>query len=130
MKEKKYTWKSEGQTERVPRKKLYLGQVDDYFKSNPDVQEVVVRSRKLFFSLTREQWHISLERKKRRKEKMSAIIDKYLNKFFSRKLLVWLTATGLMFVSGLDSEIWAQISLVYIGSQSAVDIVKALKTTE
>jgi len=53
-----------------------------------------------------------------------AITDKVLGKLISRKLLVFLTATGLMAYSHLDSETWGMIAIVYIGSQGAIDAVK------
>ena len=55
---------------------------------------------------------------------MRAITDKVLGKLISRKLLVFLTATGLMAYSNLDSETWGMIAVVYIGSQGAIDAVK------
>jgi|TARA_Y100000310_G_C20469814_1_gene709416 hypothetical protein len=53
-----------------------------------------------------------------------AMTDKVLGKLISRKLLVFLTATGLMAYSNLDSETWGMIAIVYIGSQGAIDAVK------
>ena len=55
---------------------------------------------------------------------MRAMTDKVLGKLISRKLLVFLTATGLMAYSNLDSETWGMIAVVYIGSQGAIDAVK------
>jgi len=55
---------------------------------------------------------------------MRAIADKVLGRLISRKLLVFLTATGLMVYSTLDSETWGMIAIVYIGSQGAIDAVK------
>ena len=57
------------------------------------------------------------------------IIDKSLNKLISRKLMVWLTATGFMFldVVPLTSSDWVAISLVYIGTQGLADIASAWK---
>ena len=49
-------------------------------------------------------------------------VDKGLSKFFSRKLFVFLTSTGLMLHGTLASTDWTAIALVYIGSQAAVDI--------
>ena len=54
-------------------------------------------------------------------------VDKFLTKVISRKLLVWVTATGLLFFSNLSSSDWVAVSLVYIGSQGAADLVKAWK---
>lgn len=55
-------------------------------------------------------------------------LDKFLDKVISRKLLVWLTATGLLAFSDLESSDWVLISAIYIGGQSVVDIVSKLKT--
>ena len=56
---------------------------------------------------------------------MKAIIDKFLAKFVSRKLLVFGVATWLMAMQYVDSETWGMIAIVYIGSQSAIDAVHA-----
>lgn len=51
------------------------------------------------------------------------ILDKLVGKAVSRKLLVWLVATigvPLHFITG---EQWVQMSMVYIGSQAAMDFV-------
>jgi hypothetical protein len=56
--------------------------------------------------------------------RMRQALDKTLNKLMSRKLMVWLTATGfmLMDVVPLASEDWVAISLAYIGIQGLADI--------
>jgi hypothetical protein len=56
-----------------------------------------------------------------------SLLDKALEKVTSRKLMVWLTATGLLLWSNLESSDWVAISLVYIGSQAAVDLAAAWK---
>ena len=50
--------------------------------------------------------------------------DKLLNKLMSRKLMVWLTATGLMLTQTvpLESSDWVAISLAYIGLEGLADI--------
>ena len=58
---------------------------------------------------------------------MRHILDKVLNKFVSRKLLAWITATGLLAFSDLASEDWTMITVVYIGTQGVVDMVARLK---
>ena len=55
-------------------------------------------------------------------EETKAFLDKTLSKLTSRKLLVWLTATGLALASSVTSEDWVAVSLVYIGSEAAVDL--------
>lgn len=60
-------------------------------------------------------------------------LDKTLDKLISRKLLVWLTATVLMYGSKITSDDWVLICMIYLGSQGALDIVekflKAKNTT-
>ena len=54
---------------------------------------------------------------------MRQALDKGLNKLFSRKLMVWSTATYLMlFTSSLASADWVAISLAYIGLEGLADI--------
>jgi hypothetical protein len=57
----------------------------------------------------------------------NAFIDTWLEKFTSRKLLVWITASVLAFIGYLTSSDWVTISMVFIGTQGAVDIVERLK---
>ena len=45
------------------------------------------------------------------------ILDSLQEKLASRKLLVFLTATGLFIGAGLDPETWGMIAMIYIGSQ-------------
>ena len=42
-------------------------------------------------------------------------IDVITEKLISRKLLTFVTATGLLAFSDLDSETWGMIAVVYIG---------------
>jgi hypothetical protein len=58
---------------------------------------------------------------------MRHLLDKVLNKFVSRKLLAWVTATGLLAFADLASEDWTMITVVYIGTQGVVDMVARLK---
>jgi len=61
------------------------------------------------------------------KKRMPGIVDKYLGKIASRKLTVWVTATMLASLSHIRPEDWVTISLVYIGSQGAIDLAVAWK---
>ena len=56
-------------------------------------------------------------------------LDQTLNKLISRKLMVWLTATGLMLTETLplQSGDWVAISLAYIGIQGLADIATQWK---
>ena len=54
-------------------------------------------------------------------------LDKLVEKAISRKFLVWLTATGLMVTSGLESGDWVIISALYIGGQTVIDGIAKLK---
>jgi hypothetical protein len=59
---------------------------------------------------------------------MKALVDKHLERYLSRKLLVWMTTTGLLFADKLNGEQWVAIALVYIGTQGAADIATAWKS--
>ena len=56
-------------------------------------------------------------------------VDSLLSKLVSRKLMVWLTATGLMLTDTLplQSGDWVAISLAYIGIQGLADIAREWK---
>jgi hypothetical protein len=60
-------------------------------------------------------------------EMAKGAVDKVLEKVVSRKLLVWATATGLLFVGNLESEHWLYLSALYIGGQSVIDAIVKLK---
>ena len=53
-------------------------------------------------------------------------VDRVLHKVVSRKLIVFTTATVLMWY-GLNPETWGMIAMCYIGGQSAIDMVNAWK---
>lgn len=55
---------------------------------------------------------------------MKEILDSVLNKLMSRKLMVWMTATGFMLFETvpLASADWVAISLAYIGLEGLADI--------
>ncbi len=55
-------------------------------------------------------------------------LDKVLEKVISRKLLVWGTATALLFTSNLESEHWLYLSALYIGGQSVIDAIVKFKS--
>lgn len=61
-------------------------------------------------------------------ETTKAFMDKYVERFISRKFLAWITASGLALYGVLSSSDWTQLTMVYIGSQAAVDLVKSLKS--
>ena len=56
--------------------------------------------------------------------KTKGVMDAIQEKIVSRKLLVFLTATGLMVWSTLDPETWGLIAICYIGGQSVIDSVQ------
>ena len=58
---------------------------------------------------------------------MRHVLDKGLNKLISRKLLAWVTATGLLAFADLASGDWVIITCVYIGGQTVVDTVARLR---
>ncbi len=58
---------------------------------------------------------------------MRELIDGLVEKLVSRKLLAWGTATFLALQGALHSEDWVAVTVIYIGSQAAVDLAKAWK---
>tara|TARA_X000001388_G_scaffold55480_1_gene40851 strand:+ start:1141 stop:1479 length:339 start_codon:yes stop_codon:yes gene_type:complete len=56
--------------------------------------------------------------------KSKGLLDAFQEKLVSRKLLVFLTATGLLIGAGLDPDTWGMIAMFYIGGQSAIDAVQ------
>jgi len=57
----------------------------------------------------------------------TGVIDRAVAKAISRKFLVFLTATGLLAWSDLDSQTWGMIAMIYIGSQAVIDAALAWK---
>lgn len=52
------------------------------------------------------------------------MLDAFQEKVVSRKLFVFLVATGLLAWSNLDSDTWGMVAMIYIGGQSVIDAVK------
>lgn len=53
-------------------------------------------------------------------------VDKHLNKWISRKLVVFIVASIGLFTSNVTSGDWVIISAVYLGSQAATDIIERI----
>jgi hypothetical protein len=60
-------------------------------------------------------------------EDKAGAVDSFLKKIMSRKLMVWLTTTGLLFGSVITGEQWLTVSMIYIGTQGLMDIVAKRK---
>ena len=60
-------------------------------------------------------------------EDVKAVLDKFTEKLVSRKLLAWITATGLLAFADLASSDWVTVTVVYIGGQTVVDAVAQLR---
>ena len=58
---------------------------------------------------------------------MKAKLDKFLNKFISKKLTVFVIATIFVALHKIDPINWVNLSMVYIGSQAAIDMMKSLR---
>jgi len=56
------------------------------------------------------------------------IIDTFLGKWASRKLLVFFIATLLALFGNLNSHDWVIVSSIYIGSQAVIDLAKIYKS--
>lgn len=58
---------------------------------------------------------------------MKQKIDKYLSKYLSRKLMVFIIASFGLFSGTLTSSDWVIIATAYVSIQGFVDIVTKLK---
>jgi hypothetical protein len=58
---------------------------------------------------------------------MKAQVDKILEKYLSRKLMVWITSTIFLSFDKLSGDEWVAIALTYIGSQALVEIAAKWK---
>jgi hypothetical protein len=66
----------------------------------------------------------SLKEKLYLANKNKGILDAIQEKAVSRKLLVFICATGLLWNAQLDPETWGMVAMIYIGGQTAVDFAK------
>lgn len=55
-------------------------------------------------------------------------LDKILNSYISRKLMVFVVASFGLFTDTLTSSDWVIIAGVYIGTQGAIDAITKLKS--
>jgi hypothetical protein len=55
-------------------------------------------------------------------------IDEILNRYVSRKLMVFAVASTGLFWGALTSSDWVTIAAVYIGTQGAIDAISKLKS--
>ena len=58
---------------------------------------------------------------------MRAKIDAILNRYVSRKLMVFVVASFGLFSYTLTSSDWVTIAAVYIGTQGAIDAIVKLR---
>ncbi len=54
-------------------------------------------------------------------------LDKFLNNYLSRKLMVFFIASAGLFTGVLISADWVMIATVYIGTQGVIDAISKLK---
>jgi len=74
-----------------------------------------------------EEKKVMIQKELYLKNNQKGILDAAQEKLASRKLLVFLTATGLLLWAHLDPDIWGMIAICYIGGQSAIDFAKSWK---
>ena len=67
-----------------------------------------------------KDWVVEANKALYLKNNKKGVFDALQEKLISRKLLVFVTATVLMWF-GLDPETWGLIAICYIGGQSAID---------
>ena len=62
------------------------------------------------------------------KDKTKGYLDVGIAKFASRKLLVWMAATGFLIQGYIPPSDWILVSLLWIGVQGALDLYKIRAT--
>ena len=85
-------------------------------------------NREEFIKLGKEMEKKTKEMKLKEKlyldNKDKGVLDAIQEKAISRKLLVFIVATALLWNAQLDPETWGMIAMIYIGGQTAVDFAK------
>jgi len=64
------------------------------------------------------------------KERIKGFLDKYLNKFISRKLFVFIVGTVLLCTGLINAEIWLTLSSFYITAEGVKDWTVANNTSK
>ena len=59
---------------------------------------------------------------------MKRVADLYLEKFISRKLLVWIISTIFLLTGIITSDQWVAIALGYVGIQGFADMAAKWKS--
>jgi len=59
-----------------------------------------------------------------------AAVDSFLERYLSRKLMVWFATTVLLFFDKIDGDQWIAISLAYIGAQGLADIAAKWRNSQ
>ena len=91
-----------------------------------DIHEALVTVKDAAIEKTKDVVEKAGESEALNPKKGSGLLDTIQQKIISRKLLVFGTATALMWY-GLDSNTWGMIAMCYIGGQSAIDFAKVWK---
>lgn len=79
---------------------------------------------KLGEQMEKKAKEMDLKEKLYLENKNKGILDAIQEKAVSRKLLVFIVATALLWNAQLDPETWGMIAMIYIGGQTAVDFAK------
>ena len=60
-------------------------------------------------------------------DQMRARLDRWMERWASRKLIVWATATAFLAADKLGSDEWVAVALAYIGIEGLADIATRWK---
>lgn len=58
------------------------------------------------------------------------MIEKMIEKFFSRKFLIWVIGTILLFLKVITEETWLYLTMFYVGTEGLADIVSRFKNAK
>lgn len=56
-------------------------------------------------------------------------IDTLLQKAISRKLLVWLVATGFLVGGVISADVWLPLTAVYLSAQGIADVIAKVRNS-
>ena len=61
------------------------------------------------------------------KQDVRGVVDKFLERYTSRKLLVWAVSTAFLVVGNISPDQWVAVSLGYVGIEGFADLATAWK---
>jgi hypothetical protein len=58
---------------------------------------------------------------------MKAVVDRLVNRFISKKLMVFLLACVFLYLGKLNGSQWVNLAMIYVGTQGVIDAIIKLR---